>query len=98
MGFIDEMIQGLSKEVENIKARSQIMLRIYHLDQEIKDLQQQKTDQLASIGSVIYDKYQQQIMPSEEPLRQKCTEIQAIEKDIADLQTQLGRLKPKESK
>jgi ubiquinone biosynthesis protein UbiJ len=97
MGLIDDVIQTLGKDVSRIKARAQIMLKAYNLGQEIKDLQQQKTDALALIGGVIYSQYQQQIMPKDESLQQKCSEIAALEKDISHLQVELDSLKMQEN-
>ena len=93
MGLVDDVIQNLNKEVNNIKARSHMLLKVYNLSQEIKDLEQQKTVRLTSIGTVIYDKYQKQIMPDDESLQRRCVEIAALEQDITRLQKQLADLK-----
>jgi len=93
MGLIDELMQSLSKDVDKIKVRAQTMLDAYNLSHEIKELQSQKTDRLLSIGKFIYDKYQQQTSPTEEPLQQHCTDIAALEKDIRHLQNRLDDLK-----
>ena len=93
MSLIDDLIQGASKEISKIQARSQEMIKAYTLEQEIKELDQQKTDQLAAIGRSIFDKYQKQIEPNEESLQKQCKEIAALEKDIAHLQKQLVDLK-----
>jgi len=92
MSLIDDFIQGASKEISKIQARSQEMIKAYNLGQELKELEQQKTDQLAAIGSSIFDKYQKQIEPNEDSLQQKCKEIAALDKDIAQLQKQLANL------
>jgi len=97
MGFIDELIEGFGKEVDNIKARSQILIKAYNFSQEMRELEQRKKELLLAIGKVIYAKYQDQISPDEESLKQKCIEIASLEKDIAQLQEQLDRLKTPES-
>lgn len=93
MGLFDDVVQGLGKEITNIKTRSQKMLDCYNLGQEIAELKQQKINQLASIGKLIYDNYQQQINIGEESITQTCKAIAVLEQDIAHLQKQLDDLK-----
>jgi len=97
MGHIDDLIQGIGKELTNIQAavqtRTQKMLKAYNLGQELRELEQQKTDQLVSIGRLICDKYERQINVSDESLQEQCKEISSLDKDIVHLQKQLDSLK-----
>ncbi len=93
MGIFDDLIQGISKEVSKVQARSQVMIKTYNLGQELRELEQQKTARLAAIGRSIYDKYERQINVEEESLQAQCKDIVALEKDIAHLQKQLDDLK-----
>jgi ubiquinone biosynthesis protein UbiJ len=93
MGFIDDLIQGFDKEINNIKERSQTMVKAYNFSQELRELERQKKDLLVAIGKAIYAKYSQEIVPDEETLKRKCEEIAVLEKDIAYLQKQLEDLK-----
>ena len=93
MGLIDELMQGISKEVSKVQVRSQEMLNAYNLGQELRDLEQQKTDRLTAIGRLICNKYERQINVSEESLQEHCKEITTLEKDITSLQKKLDGLK-----
>ncbi len=93
MGLIDDLVQGISKGVSEIQARSQQMIAIYNLNQEIRELEQQKIAKLANIGRLMYDQYEQQITANEESLQQLCKEITALGKDISQLQTKVDNLK-----
>ena len=94
---LDDLIQSFRKEVSKIQARSQQMIAVYNLNQEIRELERQKTTKLADIGRLIYDQYEQQMPTNEEALRQMCKEITALGKDISQLQTKVDNLNAQSS-
>lgn len=93
MTLIDDLMQGISKEVSKVQARSQEMLRAYNLSQEIRELERKKTAKFIEIGHLIYDKYEHQANVAEDLLKEHAKEIASLESDIGHLQTELDSLK-----
>ncbi len=93
MGLIDDVVQGIGKEVSKVQARSQEMMRAYNLSQEIRELNQKKTAKLIEIGRLIYDQYERQDQIPEQTLRDGVKDVVAIEQDINKLQAELDSMK-----
>jgi hypothetical protein len=92
MSLIDDLMQGLGKEVSKVKVRSQELMKTYNLSQEIRELDRKKTAKFIEIGRLIYDKYERQDELSEEIFKERVKEIVGIEKDIVHLQAELDSL------
>ncbi len=93
MSLIDDLMQGISKEVSKVQVRSQEMLRSYNLSQEIRELERKKTAKFIEIGHLIYDKFERNASIADELLKEHVREIASLETDIAHLQTELDSLK-----
>jgi len=92
MSLIDDLMQGLTRGVGEVKVRSQELMQAYNLQQEMKELERKKTAKFVEIGRLIYDKYERQDNLDEEVFKERVREIVIIEKDLVQLQAELDSL------
>lgn len=93
MGLIDDLVQGVSKEVEKVQARSQEMLTAYNLTTQIREIERKKSAKLIEIGQLICDKYQRNIAVVESVLKDKVGEVTNLEHEASILQNELDSMR-----
>jgi hypothetical protein len=93
MGIFDDVVQGITKEVTKVQARSQEMLQVYNLTSQIREIERKKSAKLMEIGKLIFDKYQRNIAVLEETLKDKVSEIAGLEQQISELSAELEGLR-----
>ncbi len=93
MSIFDDVINGISREVSKVQARSQEMMQTYNLQGSIRDLERKRTAKLLEIGRLICDKYCRSATVTEELLREKADEVTAIEHEIGILQAEADSIK-----
>ena len=93
MTIIDDLMQGISKEVSKVQTRSQELLQGYNLQAQIKDLERKRTAKLLEIGRLVYDKYHADKEVAEDVLKDKTNEVAGYDSEIAILQSELDGLK-----
>jgi hypothetical protein len=93
MGLIDDFVQGVSKEVGKVQARSQEMLQSYNLTAQIRELERKKSTKLLEIGRLIFDKYERNTDVPETLLKEKVSEIVGYDHEINLLQNELDGLR-----
>src|ERR1700737_1794989 len=93
MTIFDDLVQGVTKEVSKVQARSQEMLQSYNLANQVKDLERKRTAKLLEIGRLVCDKYQRTSDVPEDLLKDKTNEIAGYEHEIGLLQAEIDSLK-----
>ncbi len=93
MTFLDDMIQGVGREVTKVQARSQEMLQVYNLQNQIKDLERKRTAKLLELGRLVCDKYVRDEETSEDVFKDKANEVVAFEHEIGILQAEIDGMK-----
>ncbi|SRR5579875_1120007 len=93
MGLIDDLIQGVNREITKVQTRGQEMMQTYQLNSQIRHLEGKKTATLIEIGRMIYEKYQRSADVSEEQIVGKTKEIVDYEHEITSLQAELEQVK-----
>lgn len=92
MTLIDDVVQGLGREISKVKVRSQELMKSYNLSQEIRELERRKTTKFVEIGRLVYDKYELKDEINDEVFKERVKEIVAFENDILQLQAELEAL------
>jgi hypothetical protein len=93
MGFIEDFVQGVSKEVGKVQARYQEGLQTYNLSSQVRDLERKKTVKLLEIGRLICDRYQRNIEVTDAVLKERVNEITGYEHEISLLQNELDSVR-----
>ena len=93
MSIIDDVFQGLSKEVNRVQERGQEMFQSFNLTSQIKDLERKRAAKLVEIGKLIVDKHHRQKDVSEDSIKEKVAEAVGFEDQIAILQAELDQIK-----
>jgi len=93
MSLFDDLVQGVSKEVGKIQARSQEMLDTFNMSQQLRDLERRKTTKLLEIGRLVCDKYQRNMDVSEDKFKEKVQEVVGLEEQITLLQGEIDNAK-----
>lgn len=93
MTIFDDIVQGVSKEVAKVQARSQEMLQSYNLQGQIRELDRKRIAKLLEIGKLIYDKYARNTDVSEDSLKSMVSEVETLEHDINELQAEIDNIK-----
>jgi predicted transcriptional regulator len=93
MGIFDDLVQGVTKEVSKVQARSQEMLQVYNLQSQIRELERKKTGKLLEIGKLAVDKYHHNKEVTDEVVKDKVNEVAGFDHEISLLQTELDSLR-----
>jgi hypothetical protein len=93
MGFIDDIVNGVTKEVEKVQVRSQEMLQGYNLQTQIRDLERKRTAKLLEIGHLNVDKYHNHKDVSEDSIKDKVAEVAGYDHEISLLQAEVDAIK-----
>lgn len=93
MTMIDDLFQGIGKEIEKVQNKSQEIMQGYNLSNQIKDLERKKNAKLLEIGRLICDKYLRSIDVSEDVLKDKTNEVAGFEHEMTLLQNELDQVK-----
>jgi rubrerythrin len=93
MGILDDVVQGIGKEVSRVQARGQEMMQSFNLQNQIRELEKKKTTKLLEIGRIVTDKYVKGEDISEDVLKDKANEVAGYESEMQILQAELDSLK-----
>ncbi|CAN5410636.1 hypothetical protein BH11CYA1_BH11CYA1_36780 [soil metagenome] len=93
MSIIDNVINTVTKEVNKVQSRAQEGIQAFNLANQIKELERKKHAKLAEIGKLVFDKHQNDKEVSDDLLKERCSEISAVEHEISVLQTELDQIK-----
>ncbi len=93
MGILDDVVQGIGKEVSRVQARGQEMMQSFNLQNQIRELEKKKTSKLLEIGRAVTDKYVKGEDVSEDVLKDKANEVAGYESEMQILQAELDSLK-----
>ena len=93
MSIFDDLVQGISREVSKVQARSQEMLDTFNLTQQVRDLERKKVAKLLEIGRLIVDKYHHNAEVAEDKLKEKVQEVVGYEEQITLLQGEMDQVK-----
>jgi hypothetical protein len=93
MGLFDDLVQGISREISRVQAKSAEMLQTYSLSNQIRTLEGKVTATFIEIGRLVFDKYQRNLEVSDDLLKEKTDEIVKCEQEIASLKAELEAIK-----
>lgn len=93
MGLIDDLVQGINREMNKVQTRGQEMMQTYQLNSQLRALEGKKTATLIEIGRLVYEKYQRATEVSEQTLIDKAKEITSLEHEMTSLQAELDKVK-----
>ncbi|HNB21251.1 MAG TPA: zinc ribbon domain-containing protein [Candidatus Melainabacteria bacterium] len=93
MGLLDDVVQGIGKEVSRVQARGQEMMQSFNLQNQIRELEKKKTGKLLEIGRLVTDKYVKGEEVSEDILKDKANEVAGYESEMQILQAEMDSLK-----
>ena len=93
MGLLDDVVQGIGKEVSRVQARGQEMMQSFNLQTQLRELEKKKTGKLLEIGRLVTDKYVRGEEVAEDVLKDKANEVAGYESEMQVLQAELDSLK-----
>lgn len=93
MGLLDDVVQGIGKEVSRVQARGQEMMQSFNLQNQIRELEKKKTGKLLEIGRLVTDKYVKGEDVAEDVLKDKANEVAGYESEMQILQAEMDSLK-----
>ncbi|MBX9948049.1 MAG: zinc ribbon domain-containing protein [Candidatus Obscuribacterales bacterium] len=93
MGLLDDVVQGIGKEVSRVQARGQEMMQSFNLQNQIRELEKKKTGKLLEIGRLVTDKYVKGDDVAEDVLKDKANEVAGYESEMQILQAEMDSLK-----
>lgn len=93
MGFVDDFVQGINREINKVQNRGQEMMQTYQLNSQIRVLEGKKAAALIEIGRLVYEKYQRGIDVPDEKLADKAKEIAGFEHEVTVLQAELEQIR-----
>lgn len=93
MSIFDDVMGGITREVNKVQQRSQEMLQTYNLQGNIRDLERKRTAKLLEIGRLICDKYSRDAVIAEDLLKEKADEVAALEHEIGSIQAEVDNIK-----
>jgi hypothetical protein len=93
MTIFDDLIQGVGREVTKVQARSQEMLQVYNLQNQIKDLERKRSAKLLELGRMACDKYFRDESIEDNAFKDKASEVVAFEREIEILQAEIDQVK-----
>ncbi len=93
MAIIEEIFQGITKEVNQVKNLSQDMLQTFNLNNQIKDLERKRLTILIDIGRYVLNKFNKNDSLNEEEIKLKVKDINKIDDEIFLLNEELNKIK-----
>ncbi len=93
MALIEEIFQGITKEVNQVKNRSQEMLQSFTITNQIKDLERKRTTIYIEIGRMVFAKLNKNDKISEDEVMIKVKDINKLDDEIGLLNDELSSLK-----
>lgn len=93
MSIIDDVVQGISKEVNKVQERSQEMLQSFNLQTQIKELERKKSSKLVELGRLTVDKVHHKKEVPDDLVDEKIAEVIGYEDQIAVLKAELDAMK-----
>ncbi len=93
MSIIDNVINTVTKEVNKVQSRAQEGIQAFNLANQIKELERKKHAKLAEIGRLVFDKHQNNKDVSDDLLKERCSEVSAVDHEISVLQSELDQIK-----
>ncbi len=93
MGLLDDVVQGIGKEVSRVQSRGQEMMQGFNLQNQVRELERKKTSKLLEIGRLVTDKYVKGEDVSEDILKDKANEVAGYETEMQILQAELDSLR-----
>ncbi|MBX3072304.1 hypothetical protein KF728_09910 [Candidatus Obscuribacterales bacterium] len=93
MSILDDMVNGISKEVNKVQERGQEMFQSFNLSSQIKDLERKKSAKLVELGRLIVDKHHLKKEVTEDQIQERVNEVVGYEDQIGILKAELDTLK-----
>ncbi|MBZ0188783.1 MAG: hypothetical protein K8F91_21245 [Candidatus Obscuribacterales bacterium] len=93
MSIIDDVVQGISKEVNKVQERSQEMFQSFNLSTQVKDLERKKSSKLVELGRLTVDKLHHKKEVSDDLINEKIAEVIGYEEQINVLKSEIDALK-----
>lgn len=93
MSILDDMVNGISKEVNKVQERGQEMFQSFNLSSQIKDLERKKSSKLVELGRLIVDKHHLKKDVTDEQVQERVNEVVGYEDQISILKAELDTLK-----
>jgi hypothetical protein len=95
VSIIDNVLNSVAKEVSKVQTRSQEMMQGFNLQNQVNELERKKNAKFMEIGRLIYQKHHDSKDVSEEVIKERCSEVTAINHEISVLQAEIDQLKLK---
>lgn len=93
MSIIDDMVNGISKEVNKVQERGQEMFQSFNLSSQIRDLERKKSSKLVELGRLIVDKHHLKKEVSDDTIQERVNEVVGYEDQINILKAELETIK-----
>ncbi len=93
MTMIDDLFQGIGKEIEKVQSKSQEIMQAYNLTNQVKDLERKKNAKLLEIGRLVCDKHLRSVEVTDDQLKDKANEVGGYEHELTLLQAELDQVK-----
>lgn len=93
MSILDDMVNGISKEVNKVQERGQEMFQSFNLSSQIKDLERKKSTKLVELGRLVVDKHHLKKDVTDEQIQERVNEVVGYEEQIGILKAELDSLK-----
>ncbi|MDZ4834504.1 MAG: hypothetical protein SGJ27_12065 [Candidatus Melainabacteria bacterium] len=94
MSIIDDLVTGVSKEVNKVQERGQEMFQSFNLSSQVRDLEKKKSSKLVDLGRLIVDKYHGGKDVSEDTIQERVSEVVGYEDQINILKAEMDAIKP----
>jgi chromosome segregation ATPase len=93
MGVWDQVVDGIGRELTKIQSRSEELLQVHNLKNQIRMLEGRCTSLLIEIGRLVFDKYQRNLNVGEDTFIAKTQELSSLEHDITILRSEIDALR-----
>jgi chromosome segregation ATPase len=93
VGILDQVVDGIGRELTKIQSRSEEMLHIHNLKSQIRTLEGRCTALLIEIGRMVFDKYQRNVNVGDEAFISKTQELSSLEHDITSLRSEIDAMR-----
>jgi hypothetical protein len=93
MTIIDDLLKGISKEVEKVQSKSQEIMQSYNLSNQIKEIERNRNAKLLEVGRLVCDKFLRNAEVSDDKLKELANEVSGYEHEISLLQAEVDQAK-----
>jgi len=93
VSIIDDLVNGISKEVNKVQERGQEMFQSFNLSSQIQDLERKKSAKLVELGRLVVDKQHHKKEISEDQIQERIAEVVGYEDQISILKAELETVK-----